>query len=125
FSASVSASAHGEERPMTHQISRCVMLVATFALVHDALAEGQVAAPDALVVLQVRIENQAHVPPSLLRVAERRAADVFGRIDVRTEWIEGPQAARENRFVPYTILLMGKQVAERKAAAEGLDEGVV
>ena len=73
----------------------------------------------------VRVENLADVPLDVLRVSEARAAEVFGGIAVQLEWIDGQTASHDGVITQYTVVIMSRGAAQKKAATEGLADGVV
>jgi hypothetical protein len=73
----------------------------------------------------VRIDNYAAVPAGILKFAEARSAEIYEQIGVRLTWTDGQDAIRDNRLLPYTLVLLTPQEAEQKAAREGVTDGVV
>jgi hypothetical protein len=73
----------------------------------------------------VRVENVANVPVDVLRASEARAADVFDGIAVQLEWIDGQTASRDGILAQYTVVIMSRGAAQKKAATEGLADVVV
>lgn len=75
--------------------------------------------------VQVRVDNQAGVDQTILKIARARASQVFARSRVRIEWIDGADAARLKLRAPYTILIMAEGPAKLKATAENLAADVM
>jgi hypothetical protein len=73
----------------------------------------------------VRVDNVANVPVDVLRASEARAAEVFGGIAVQLEWIDGQTASHDGVITEYTVVIMARGAAQKKAATEGLADGVV
>src|SRR5258706_15213385 len=85
---------------------------------HEAHDRGRVS-------VLVRVDNVANVPVDVLRLAESRAADVFGGIAVQLEWIDGPIANHDGVIAPYTVVIMSRGAVEKRAAEERLADIVV
>ena len=73
----------------------------------------------------VRVDNITNVPVDVLQLAEVRAAEVFGRIAVELQWIDGQTASHDGVIAPYTVVVMSKGAAQEKAVREDLADGVV
>ncbi len=73
----------------------------------------------------VRVENVANVPVQVLRLSEARAAEVFGRIAVQLEWIDGQTVINDDVVASYTVVIMSRSAVQEKAAKEALADIVV
>ncbi len=73
----------------------------------------------------VRVDNYAGVPEDTLKFAEARAAEIYERIGVGLTWIDGQEAIRQKRLLPYTVVLLKPREAQQKAARDGVSDGVV
>ncbi len=110
---------HLQQRPL---IAALIVIVAFTAQSRVLAHESHDA--DQMSVL-IRVDNVANVPVDVLRLAEARAADVFGGIAVQLEWIDGQTAGHDGVITAYTVVVMSKGAVQDKAAQERLADGVV
>lgn len=106
-------------------------LVAAMALMVAGQANAQdepTTAPDqgeATIVLHVT--NYAALSRETLDAASARVGMVYQRIGVRTVWVDGevsPEQRQDGRL-HFTVLLLSREMADRKISAEGLKDGVL
>jgi hypothetical protein len=73
----------------------------------------------------VRLHNNAGVPTDVLTPAKAYTADVYSRIGVALQWLNGSEVILDGIESPYTIVLMTPHAAQRKAAEDGVTDEVV
>ena len=105
-------------------VAAAVMMVAGRASAHDE----PTAAPgllDATIVLHA--VNYAALSREVLDVAKARVAMVYEVIGVRIEWVDGEVSVeqRQDGRRHFSILLLSREMAEKKISGEGLKEGVL
>jgi hypothetical protein len=108
-----------------------VALVAAMAMMVAGRANAQdepTAAPGlggGTIVLHVT--NYAALSREILDAASARVAMVYQFIGVRTVWVDGEvsPAQRQDGRLHFTVLLLSREMAERKISAEGLKDGVL
>src|SRR5688572_13025601 len=108
-----------------------VALVAAVAMMVAGQANAQdepTTAPDqgeATIVLHVT--NYAALSREILDAASARVAKVYEVIGVHIVWVErqvSPEQRQDGRL-HFTVLLLSRDMAERKISAEGLKDGVL
>ncbi len=108
-----------------------VALVAAMAMMVAGRANAQdepTAAPglgDATIVLHV--VNYAALSRDVLDAAMERVESVYQPIGVRIVWVDGERSAeqRQGNRLHFNILLLSRDMAEKKISAEGLKDGVL
>jgi hypothetical protein len=108
-----------------------VALVATATLMVAGRASAQdepTAAPgrdDATVVLHA--VNYAALSRGVLDVAKARVAMVYEQIGVRVEWVDGEVSfeQRQDGRRHFSILLLSRDMAEKKIKGNGIEDGVL
>ena len=108
-----------------------VALVAATAMMVAGRANAQdepTAAPGrgtATIVLHV--VNYAALSRDVLDEAKARVAKVYEAIGVRTEWVDGeePVEQRQDGRLHFTVLLLSRDMAEKKISADGIKDGVL
>jgi hypothetical protein len=80
---------------------------------------------DATIVLHV--VNYAALSRDVLDVAMARVSTVYERIGVRIVWVEGEQSAKalEDGRRHLSILLLSRDMAEKKISADRINDGVL
>ena len=104
-------------------VAAAAIMVAGRASAHDeptAATGGQ----DATIVMHV--VNYAALSRDVLDVAMARVATVYERMGVRIVWVEdtGSVRHRQDRQLHLTVLLLSRDMAEKKIAAERIKDGV-
>ena len=102
-----------------HQRALTAGLIAIMAFTAQSRASAREPQDPERVSVLVRVDNMANVPADIVRVSEERAADVFGGIAVRLEWIDGQTANRDMVIAPYTVVLVSGGAVPDKAATKG------
>ena len=80
---------------------------------------------DATIVLHVT--NYAALSREVLEVASARVATIYERIGVRIVWVDGevsPEERQDGRR-HFSILLLSRNMAEKKIKANGIEDGVL
>jgi len=108
-----------------HQRALTAGLIVLMAFTAQSRASARESQDPERVSVLVRVDNMANVPADIVRVAEGRAAEVFGGIAVRLEWIDGQTANRDMVIAPYTVVLVSGGVVPGKAAKKGVVDTVV
>lgn len=108
-----------------------VALVAAAAMMVAGRASAQdepiaaTAEREATIVLHV--VNYAALSGDVLDVAMARVAMVYERIGVRIVWVDGERSAeqRQDDRLHLSILLLSRDMAEKKISADGINDGVL
>lgn len=102
-------------------VAALAMMVAGRASAHDEpiAATGQ---REATIVLH--LANYAALSRDVLDEARARVASVYGVIGVRTVWVdsEEPVRPRQDGRLHLTVLLLSRDMAEKKISAEGISD---
>lgn len=72
-----------------------------------------------------QIENYARISPRDLAVAEQQAGRVYEAIGVRTIWVHGEVPLQDPRGLPVRVILLPREMAERKIAEERIKNDVL
>ena len=100
------------------------MMVAQQASAHDE-PTAAMDQREATVVLQ--IANYAALSREVLAEAKARVAAVYQVIGVRTVWVDSEETVRQRQDgrLHLTVMLLSREMAEKKISAEGLSDHVL
>jgi len=101
------------------------LAISELATGSNAVAREQDTSAQPVMVVRVRIDNQAGVDATVLRFAKARANQVFASSRVHIDWIEETDASSRRLPVPFTVMIMADGHAKRKAVEEGLQDDVI
>ena len=105
-----------------HSAASALMVSAT--LLTAGVAAGQDVAHGRTIVL--RVHDYACLDPDDLAAAQARAAAIFESAGIRLLWVRtGERHPAGTVYRPLTIVLLSKQMGEKKIAADGVRDGVL
>jgi hypothetical protein len=81
-----------------------------------------IAANEATIVLHV--VNYAGLSRDILDQARTRVAKVYEVVGVRIVWVDGHEAVRQDSRLHLTVMLLSRDMAEKKISAEGISDYV-
>ncbi len=99
------------------------MMVARRASAHD---EPNAAAAEGEATIVLHVANYAALPKGVLKAASARVSMVYKAIGVRVVWVddEGSVKHPENGRLHLTVLLLSRDMAEKKISADRIKDGV-
>jgi hypothetical protein len=105
-------------------LAAAVMMVAGQANAQD---EATTPSDQSEATIVLHVTNYAALSREILDAASARVAMVYQLIGVRTVWVDGEvsPAQRQDGRLHFTVLLLSRDMAERKISAEGLKDGVL
>jgi hypothetical protein len=101
------------------------LAISALAPVGNAIAREQDTSAQTVVVMRVRVDNQAGVDARVLKFAKARANQVFASSRVHIDWIDETDATAHRLPAPFTLMIMAEGPAKRMAAEEGLQDDVM
>jgi hypothetical protein len=132
FSPALPVSRNEEGRAMTKAqrnatvalVTAAVMMVAGPASAQD---EPTTATGKRHATIVLHVSNYAALPREILDVAMARVAMVYERIGARVVWVDdhGSVKRREDGQLHLTVLLLSREMAEKKISADGIKDGVL
>jgi len=76
-------------------------------------------------VLEVHVENHAHVTASVLERAEKLAAEIYAAAGVRIVWVDDDEVSRPVAAFHVRVILLSRDMSEALAKADGIADDVL